>query len=234
MLVRRTTPSRSKPSRPGSITSRITRSGANAGSRSSRSRPSAAASTVNPCAVSAVTTGSRIASLSSTIRMRAAVTGQFLPAAEALTAGSTLTFMGSSASKRVAILGAGMIGEVHRRAALLAGATVVGVMASSPERSRQVARVLGGRSGVRRHRRGRRRRRRDRAHLHAERLARALCRSPDGGRQACALREASRYRSGRCPAGVRGGEKTGVVNTVPFTYRFHPDGPGDAGPGTGR
>ena len=32
-----------------------------------------------------------------------------------------------------------MIGEVHRRAAVLAGATVVGVMASSPDRSRQVA-----------------------------------------------------------------------------------------------
>ncbi|MDX6320421.1 MAG: hypothetical protein QOF52_279, partial [Propionibacteriaceae bacterium] len=40
---------------------------------------------------------------------------------------------------RVAILGAGMIGEVHRRAALLAGAELVGVMASTPDRSREVA-----------------------------------------------------------------------------------------------
>src|SRR5215218_10865098 len=40
---------------------------------------------------------------------------------------------------RVAILGAGMIGDVHRRAAMLAGAEVVGVMASSPARSEQVA-----------------------------------------------------------------------------------------------
>jgi predicted dehydrogenase len=40
------------------------------------------------------------------------------------------------AAKQVAILGAGMIGEVHRRAAVLAGAQVLGVMASSPERSR--------------------------------------------------------------------------------------------------
>ncbi|MCI2421734.1 Gfo/Idh/MocA family oxidoreductase [Saccharopolyspora sp. K220] len=39
----------------------------------------------------------------------------------------------------VAILGAGMIGEVHRRAAILAGADLVGVLASSPQRSRQVA-----------------------------------------------------------------------------------------------
>ncbi|MGW5646782.1 Gfo/Idh/MocA family protein [Saccharopolyspora sp. NPDC003752] len=39
----------------------------------------------------------------------------------------------------VAILGAGMIGDVHRRAAILAGAEVVGVLASSPQRSKQVA-----------------------------------------------------------------------------------------------
>ncbi|MEV5536292.1 Gfo/Idh/MocA family oxidoreductase [Saccharopolyspora shandongensis] len=39
----------------------------------------------------------------------------------------------------VAILGAGMIGGVHRRAAILAGADVVGVLASSPQRSQQVA-----------------------------------------------------------------------------------------------
>ena len=47
------------------------------------------------------------------------------------------------AAKQVAILGAGMIGEVHRRAAVLAGAQVLGVMASSPERSREVARAWG-------------------------------------------------------------------------------------------
>ncbi|SDW03684.1 Predicted dehydrogenase [Saccharopolyspora shandongensis] len=39
----------------------------------------------------------------------------------------------------VAILGAGMIGDVHRRAAILEGAEVVGVLASSPQRSQQVA-----------------------------------------------------------------------------------------------
>ena len=42
------------------------------------------------------------------------------------------------AAKQVAILGAGMIGDVHRRAAVLAGAQVLGVMASSPERSREL------------------------------------------------------------------------------------------------
>lgn len=44
---------------------------------------------------------------------------------------------------RVVILGAGMIGAVHRRAALLAGAEVVGVMASSPSRSEQTAQEWG-------------------------------------------------------------------------------------------
>ena len=39
----------------------------------------------------------------------------------------------------VAIVGTGMIGEVHRRAAILAGAIVRGVRASSPERAREVA-----------------------------------------------------------------------------------------------
>ncbi len=41
--------------------------------------------------------------------------------------------------RRIAILGAGMIASVHRRAALLAGAEIAGVLASSPDRSRHVA-----------------------------------------------------------------------------------------------
>ena len=39
----------------------------------------------------------------------------------------------------IAIVGTGMIGAVHRRAALLAGATVRGVAASSPQRAHEVA-----------------------------------------------------------------------------------------------
>ncbi|MBH1431630.1 Gfo/Idh/MocA family oxidoreductase [Stenotrophomonas maltophilia] len=39
----------------------------------------------------------------------------------------------------IAIIGTGMIGAVHRRAALLAGADVCGVLASSPQRAREVA-----------------------------------------------------------------------------------------------
>src|ERR1700741_1996193 len=49
----------------------------------------------------------------------------------------------SDKALRVAILGTGMIGEVHRRAALLAGAWIVGAMASSPERSAEIAAKWG-------------------------------------------------------------------------------------------
>lgn len=45
----------------------------------------------------------------------------------------------SSNALRVVILGGGMIGEIHRRAAVAAGAHVVGVMASCPDRSDQLA-----------------------------------------------------------------------------------------------
>jgi predicted dehydrogenase len=40
---------------------------------------------------------------------------------------------------RVVILGGGMIGEIHRRSALASGASIVGTMASSPERSNLLA-----------------------------------------------------------------------------------------------
>lgn len=43
----------------------------------------------------------------------------------------------------IAIVGAGMIGAVHRRAALLAGAEIRGVSASSPQRARDVAEAWG-------------------------------------------------------------------------------------------
>ena len=41
---------------------------------------------------------------------------------------------------RVAIIGSGTIAAVHRRAAVLAGAELVGVLGSRPERSQQAAR----------------------------------------------------------------------------------------------
>ena len=50
-------------------------------------------------------------------------------------------------SLRVGIVGTGSIGGVHARAALLTGATLVGVVASTPERSVAAARALGAGSG---------------------------------------------------------------------------------------
>jgi predicted dehydrogenase len=115
-----------------------------------------------------------------------------------------------------------MIGAVHRRAALLAGAEVVGVLASSPERSREVAadwRVERGfasieeviASDV------------DVVHIctpnashvpYAVQLMEAgihvLCEKPLGVSLADARHAASVAAS------------TGVVNTMPFAYRFHP------------
>lgn len=55
-----------------------------------------------------------------------------------MTTESTLV-KNEDAALRVVILGAGMIGEVHRRSALLAGGQLVGVMASSPARSAEAA-----------------------------------------------------------------------------------------------
>ena len=131
--------------------------------------------------------------------------------------------MGSSASKRVAILGAGMIGEVHRRAAMLAGATVVGVMASSPDRSRQVAEEW----------------RVEQAYADIDEVVASdaeivhIC-TPNASHvpYAVALMEAGKHVLCEKPlgvgladaqAGVRGGRPgPALVNTIPFAYRFHP------------
>jgi predicted dehydrogenase len=130
--------------------------------------------------------------------------------------------MGSSASKRVAVLGAGMIGDVHRRAAQLAGATVVGVMASSPERSREVAVDWGV----------------EHAYADIDEAAAGdaeivhIC-TPNASHvpYAVALMEAGKHVLCEKPLGVgladaerayAVAERTGVVNTMPFAYRFHP------------
>ena len=124
---------------------------------------------------------------------------------------------------RVAVAGCGFVGALHARSARLAGARLVGVAASSPERGRDAARALGA----------------DRAfataaelaasdevdvvhvctpnHLHAELAAAALgagkhvvCEKPlaTGAAEASALAQAA-ARAGR-------------VATVPFVYRYHP------------
>jgi len=130
--------------------------------------------------------------------------------------------MSSSATRRVAILGAGMIGEVHRRAAVLAGAEVVGVMASSPERSREVAGAWGA----------------EQAFASIDEVAASdvdavhIC-TPNSSHvpYAVQLMEAGKHVLCEKPLGVSlddathaaaVAERTGVVNTMPFAYRFHP------------
>ena len=115
-----------------------------------------------------------------------------------------------------------MIGEVHRRAALVAGATVVGVMASSPERSRAVAADWGV----------------EHAYADLDEVAAGdaeivhIC-TPNASHvpYAVALMEAGKHVICEKPLGVgladaqqayAVAEQTGVVNTMPFAYRFHP------------
>jgi predicted dehydrogenase len=115
-----------------------------------------------------------------------------------------------------------MIGEVHRRAALLAGADVVGVMASSPERSRTVAEAWGA----------------ERAFGSIDEVAGSdvdavhIC-TPNSSHvpYAVQLMEAGKHVLCEKPLGVSlddartaaaVAERTGVVNTMPFAYRFHP------------
>ena len=126
------------------------------------------------------------------------------------------------AAKRVAILGAGMIGGVHRRAAILAGARIVGVMASSPERSRQVAESWGA----------------EQAYENIDQVADSdvdvvhIC-TPNASHVPYAIRLMGAGKHVLCekPLGISlddaqqaaaAAEAAGVVNTIPFTYRFHP------------
>ena len=126
------------------------------------------------------------------------------------------------AATKVAILGAGMIGDVHRRAAVLAGAQVLGVMASSPERSREVAAAWGV----------------EQAYGSIEEVTESkakivhIC-TPNASHvpYAVALMEAGKHVLCEKPLGIsledaqyaaKVAEDTGVVNTIPFAYRFHP------------
>ncbi len=130
--------------------------------------------------------------------------------------------MADSATKRVAILGAGMIGEVHRRAALLAGADLVGVMTSTPDRSRAVASAWQV----------------ERAFASIDEVAESdvdvvhIC-TPNASHvpYAIQLMEAGKHVLCEKPLGVSLDDalnaaavaaSTGVVNTMPFAYRFHP------------
>ena len=128
----------------------------------------------------------------------------------------------AEATKRVAILGAGMICDVHRRAAMLAGAQILGVMASTPERSRQVAEDWGV----------------EQAYGSIDEVADSkaeivhIC-TPNASHvpYAVALMQAGKHVLCEKPLGVsledarhaaQIADDTGVINTIPFAYRFHP------------
>jgi len=122
---------------------------------------------------------------------------------------------------RIAIVGAGMIGVVHRRAALLAGAEVAGVLASSPERSAQVAAEWGTEPYA------------DVAEIAESDVDLVHVTSPNATHAPYveALLAAGKHVICEKPLGLTVGEaeamteqarKAGVVATVPYVYRFHP------------
>ncbi len=128
-----------------------------------------------------------------------------------------------AAGLRAGILGAGFIGRVHARSARLAGGTIAGVVASTPERSAEAGRALGA----------------ARDFGGAEELIASdevdvvhVC-TPNSLHvpQALAAIEAGKHvvcekpialdvaDAGRLLAAA---ERTGLVATVPFVYRYYP------------
>jgi predicted dehydrogenase len=123
----------------------------------------------------------------------------------------------------VAIVGTGMIGAVHRRAAMLAGAVVRGVSASSPERGAEVAKAWGVPRAYR-----------DISdaladpevqvvhvctpnHLHRAMAQAAL---EAGKHVICEKPLATTLQDAEALSALAA--STGLVATVPFVYRYHP------------
>lgn len=123
----------------------------------------------------------------------------------------------------IAIVGTGMIGAVHRRAALLAGAEVRGVVASSPQRAEEVAQAWNVPRGYR-----------DIEevvadpqvqvvhictpnHLHRPMAQAAL---EAGKHVICEKPLATTLEDAEALAALA--NSTGLVATVPFVYRYHP------------
>lgn len=123
----------------------------------------------------------------------------------------------------VAIVGTGMIGAVHRRAALLAGAIVRGVSASSPERAREVAQSWDVPRAYR-----------DIEEVVADpqvqvvhvctpnHLHRAMAQAAlqAGKHVVCEKPLATTLEDARALASLAA--STGLLATVPFVYRYHP------------
>jgi predicted dehydrogenase len=123
----------------------------------------------------------------------------------------------------IAIVGTGMIGAVHRRAALLAGAQVRGVAASSAQRAREVAQAWGVPRAYR-----------DIEELIADpqvqvvhvctpnHLHRAMAQAAlEAGKHViCEKPLATTLEDAQALAALAAA--TGLVATVPFVYRYHP------------
>ncbi|NYF20139.1 putative dehydrogenase [Xanthomonas sp. JAI131] len=123
----------------------------------------------------------------------------------------------------IAIVGTGMIGAVHRRAALLAGAQVRGIAASSPQRARDVAQSWDVPRAYR-----------DIADVVADpqvqvvhvctpnHLHRAMAQAAlDAGKHViCEKPLATTLQDAQALAALAAA--TGLVATVPFVYRYHP------------
>ncbi len=123
----------------------------------------------------------------------------------------------------IAVVGTGMIGAVHRRAALLAGAEVRGVAASSPQRAQEVAQAWNVAHAYR-----------DIEevvsdpqvqvvhvctpnHLHRAMAQAAL---EAGKHVICEKPLATTLEDAQALAALAA--RTGLVATVPFVYRYHP------------
>ncbi|MEA9580398.1 Gfo/Idh/MocA family oxidoreductase [Xanthomonas nasturtii] len=123
----------------------------------------------------------------------------------------------------IAIVGTGMIGAVHRRAALLAGAEVRGIAASSPQRARDVAQSWGVPRAYR-----------DIEDVVADpqvqvvhvctpnHLHRAMAQAAlqAGKHVICEKPLATTLQDAQALAALAA--STGLVATVPFVYRYHP------------
>ncbi|WP_115528528.1 MULTISPECIES: Gfo/Idh/MocA family protein [Xanthomonas] len=123
----------------------------------------------------------------------------------------------------IAIIGTGMIGAVHRRAALLAGAEVRGIAASSPQRARDVAQSWGVPRAYR-----------DIEDVIADpqvqvvhvctpnHLHRAMAQAAlqAGKHVICEKPLATTLQDAQALAAMAA--STGLVATVPFVYRYHP------------
>lgn len=127
----------------------------------------------------------------------------------------------ASSGPRVVILGAGMIGAIHRRAALVAGAEVVGVMASTPDRSAATAQTWG--TAPVRTLDGLARLAPDVVHvctpnaLHGEQVAAAL-----GAGAHVICEKPLAVGSAAAEDLVELAARSGRIAAVPYVYRFHP------------